>query len=160
GRERDEESSLSHHGSRYYALWLARWTSTDPIGASGGTNQYAYAANNPIHFTDTDGHSPKKTAPGRQKKYGVGTHGPYKEMKKTYASKVGRNQVTFLEHPMPGSHVDLMMTDPTTGKSDYKRTGGYERAEVMRTEMRGKVPKDRLDNAHLRKMEEKVARGE
>ncbi|MFF5077984.1 SpvB/TcaC N-terminal domain-containing protein [Actinoplanes sp. NPDC000266] len=160
GRERDEESSLSYHGSRYYAPWLTRWTSADPAGASGGANQYAYAANNPIHFTDTDGRSPKKKAPGRQSNYGVGTHGPYKELKKTYASKVGRNQVTFLEHPMPGSHVELMMTDPTTGKSDYKQKGGYERAEVMRTEKRGKVPKDRLDNAHLKRLKERVARGE
>jgi hypothetical protein len=81
-------------------------------------------------------------------------------MKKTYASRVGRNQVTFLEHPMAGSHAELMMTDPTTGKSDYVRTRGYERAEVMRTEIRAKVPKDRLDNIHLRKLKDKVAAGE
>nr|WP_273944335.1 toxin TcdB middle/N-terminal domain-containing protein [Kutzneria chonburiensis] len=160
GRERDEESSLAYHGSRYYAPWLARWTSTDPIGADGGSNQYAYAAGNPLHFTDTDGHAPKKKAPGRQSNYGIGTHGPYSKMKQTAASKVGKNQVTFLEHPMPGSHAELMMTDPTTGKSDYVRTNGYERAEVMRMDKRGKVPKDRLDNRQLRKLEDKVAAGE
>jgi RHS repeat-associated protein len=31
GKERDEESGLYYHGARYYAPWLARWISPDPI---------------------------------------------------------------------------------------------------------------------------------
>ena len=31
GKERDEESGLYYHGARYYAPWLGRWTSADPI---------------------------------------------------------------------------------------------------------------------------------
>src|SRR5687768_9200842 len=30
GKEKDEESGLYYHGARYYAPWLARWTSADP----------------------------------------------------------------------------------------------------------------------------------
>lgn len=32
GKERDEESGLSYHGARYFAAWLGRWISSDPIG--------------------------------------------------------------------------------------------------------------------------------
>lgn len=31
GMERDEESGLEYHGARYYAPWLARWLSCDPL---------------------------------------------------------------------------------------------------------------------------------
>lgn len=31
GKERDEESGLNYHGARYYAAWLGRWISCDPI---------------------------------------------------------------------------------------------------------------------------------
>ncbi|MFL5591463.1 MAG: RHS repeat domain-containing protein, partial [Ktedonobacteraceae bacterium] len=32
GKKRDEESRLYYHGARYYAPWLARWASSDPVG--------------------------------------------------------------------------------------------------------------------------------
>lgn len=31
GMERDEESGLAYHGARYYAPWLGRWLSCDPL---------------------------------------------------------------------------------------------------------------------------------
>ena len=31
GRERDEESGLDYSQARYYAPWLARWISPDPL---------------------------------------------------------------------------------------------------------------------------------
>ena len=37
GKERDEESGFEYHGARYYAPWLARWTSPDPAGLVDGT---------------------------------------------------------------------------------------------------------------------------
>ena len=41
GMERDEESGLAHHGARYYAPWLGRWLSCDPLcrEAMGGKPQ-------------------------------------------------------------------------------------------------------------------------
>jgi len=47
-KERDEESGLCYHGARYYAPWIERWTSCDPIGVADGVNLYHYARNNPI----------------------------------------------------------------------------------------------------------------
>jgi YD repeat-containing protein len=32
GNERDEESRLNYHRVRYYAAWLGRWVSCDPVG--------------------------------------------------------------------------------------------------------------------------------
>ncbi|WP_206070408.1 SpvB/TcaC N-terminal domain-containing protein [Nodosilinea sp. P-1105] len=55
GKERDEESGLNYHGARYYALWLGRWTSCDPISISDGPNRYTYTRGNPVKFTDLDG---------------------------------------------------------------------------------------------------------
>lgn len=55
GKERDEETGLYYHGARYYASWLGRWTSCDPIGIGDGLNLYRYTSNNPISYTDTTG---------------------------------------------------------------------------------------------------------
>jgi RHS repeat-associated protein len=54
-RERDEESGLQHHGARYYAPWLARWTSPDPAGLADGENLYQYAKSNPVGRVDPQG---------------------------------------------------------------------------------------------------------
>jgi RHS repeat-associated protein len=55
GKERDEETGLNYHGARYYALWLGRWTSCDPIGTSDGFNLYAYVRNHPVRLRDRAG---------------------------------------------------------------------------------------------------------
>ena len=61
GRERDEESGLAYHSARYYAPGQLRWANCDPIGASGGTNLYEYAADNPLRNTDRTGREPVGT---------------------------------------------------------------------------------------------------
>ncbi|AEE53362.1 SpvB/TcaC N-terminal domain-containing protein [Haliscomenobacter hydrossis] len=58
GMERDEESGLAYHTARYYAAWLGRWGSCDPIGVEGGANLYVYAKNSPIYLMDTNGKQP------------------------------------------------------------------------------------------------------
>jgi RHS repeat-associated protein len=55
GKERDEETGLYYHGTRYYAPWLARWTAPDPIEISDGPNLYRYVSNNPISLFDKTG---------------------------------------------------------------------------------------------------------
>jgi RHS repeat-associated protein len=56
GKERDTETGLCYHGARYYAPWLARWTSCDPAGLVEGTNLYVYARNSPAGRVDPTGH--------------------------------------------------------------------------------------------------------
>ncbi|KAE8384306.1 SpvB-domain-containing protein [Aspergillus alliaceus] len=50
--QRDNESGLNLCGERYYASWLGRWTSADPLGIVDGLNLYTYVSNNPISFHD------------------------------------------------------------------------------------------------------------
>ncbi|MFV2059535.1 MAG: RHS repeat domain-containing protein [Gammaproteobacteria bacterium] len=61
GKERDEETGFSYHGARYYAPWLARWTSCDPAllelkGFSRALFQsYEYVENRPVVANDPNG---------------------------------------------------------------------------------------------------------
>jgi RHS repeat-associated protein len=56
GKERDEETGLYYMGARYYAPWLGRWTSADPIGVGAdGPGLYNYVQGSPIGFSDPSG---------------------------------------------------------------------------------------------------------
>ncbi len=55
GKERNEESGLYYHGARYYAAWLGRWCSCDPIGPVDHFNLYLFVHNNPIKLRDAAG---------------------------------------------------------------------------------------------------------
>jgi RHS repeat-associated protein len=70
GKERDEGTGLAHHGARYYAPWLARWTSCDPAGLADGLNAYVYARSRPTTGTDATGREtvtiPEVTVEGRR----------------------------------------------------------------------------------------------
>jgi RHS repeat-associated protein len=65
GMERDEETGLSYHTARYYAVWLGRWCSCDPAvyltsrGVSVDINLYAYSKYNPLTNIDQTGHDPQ-----------------------------------------------------------------------------------------------------
>ena len=60
GQERDEESGLSYHRARYYAGWLGRWVSADPMGAIDGINIFVYSKCSPICLNDGSGNGSKK----------------------------------------------------------------------------------------------------
>src|SRR5262249_49704856 len=55
GMEREEETGLSYHRARYYAPWLGRWTSSDPLQIQDTTNVYRFVRSNPIAFVDLSG---------------------------------------------------------------------------------------------------------
>lgn len=61
GKERDAETGLDYFGARYLSAAQGRFTTPDPLGASGKAsnpqtwNRYAYALNNPLKFVDPDG---------------------------------------------------------------------------------------------------------
>src|SRR5690606_39036348 len=50
---------LYYHGVRYYACWLARWTSADPLGiGADGPGLYSYVRGGPINLVDPNGKEP------------------------------------------------------------------------------------------------------
>jgi insecticidal toxin complex protein TccC len=53
GKERDA-SGLYYYGFRYYAPWLQRWISADPIDQDG-INRYVFVLGNPIKYIDFQG---------------------------------------------------------------------------------------------------------
>jgi len=58
GKERDEATGLYYFGHRYYAPWIGKWLSPDPIGPEDSLNLYEYVRNNPVNLTDPDGLNP------------------------------------------------------------------------------------------------------
>ena len=42
-------------GARYYAPWLGRWTTADPLGLQAGLNLYLYGRAGPLNFVDPNG---------------------------------------------------------------------------------------------------------
>ncbi len=58
GRPLDEATGLYDLRARRYDPTLGRFTTPDPLGVLGGTNLYAYAANDPALFTDPFGLRP------------------------------------------------------------------------------------------------------
>jgi RHS repeat-associated protein len=59
GKERDEETGLYYYGMRYYAAWICRFISVDPLQFEYPYyTPYQYAGNKPISFIDLDGAEP------------------------------------------------------------------------------------------------------
>ncbi len=56
GKEKDGETGLYYYGARYYASWLCRFISVDPLKDDyPQLNSYNYAGNNPVSDKDVDG---------------------------------------------------------------------------------------------------------
>ncbi|MCG8425806.1 MAG: RHS domain-containing protein, partial [Chromatiales bacterium] len=55
GQQYDEESGLHYNRHRYYDPNIGTYITQDPIGLQGGVNLYAYAASNPLIYTDPNG---------------------------------------------------------------------------------------------------------
>ena len=55
GREYSWKTGLYYFRARWYSAVEGRWLSNDPIGISGGLNQYAFCGNNPVNFRDPFG---------------------------------------------------------------------------------------------------------
>lgn len=59
GKERDA-TGLYYYGFRYYAPWLQRWLSPDPLRDVDGLNMFCMCAGNPIIYRDYSGFSKYK----------------------------------------------------------------------------------------------------
>ena len=56
GKERDEETGLYYYGARYYAAWICRFVSVDPLQFDyPQLTPFNYAGNKPVTHIDIDG---------------------------------------------------------------------------------------------------------
>jgi RHS repeat-associated protein len=58
GREYGWATGLYYFRARWYDPVVGRWLSNDPIGISGGLNQYTFCFNNPVNYVDPFGDEP------------------------------------------------------------------------------------------------------
>lgn len=55
GKERDDATGLDYYGHRYYAPWMGRWLSPDPIGPEDALNLYQFVRGDPVSHVDPTG---------------------------------------------------------------------------------------------------------
>ncbi len=55
GKECDDATGLYYYGYRYYAPWMCRWLSPDPLGTVDGLNLYQFVLGNPVVNVDPAG---------------------------------------------------------------------------------------------------------
>ena len=105
GKERDDETGLYYYGARYYAGWLARFVSVDPLKDEYAYyTPYQYAGNKPIISLDLDG------------------------LEST--AKVGQQAENTLIYEEVGDFT-TRVTDPETGKSQLVERETIELQEVV-----------------------------
>ncbi|MER9203433.1 FG-GAP-like repeat-containing protein [Mesorhizobium sp. M0933] len=131
GKERDEETGLSYHGARYYALWLGRWVSCDPAGMATGINLFLYSEASPICLADYDGMDPTHPEDAN-------TRGFWVEGKTSAGSTAPSN--TPVE-------PDIVMEVPITGAPIESRDRGFDKkmrdkAIANRSRMTGRDPRE------------------
>src|SRR5581483_6275840 len=70
-----------YHGARYYACWLGRWVSCDPMGLVDGNNVYVHSRSNPISRVDFSGTQAKDWQDPPMSTPGIGITIPFDETK-------------------------------------------------------------------------------
>ena len=134
GRHRDDESGLTHHGARYYAPWLCRWASPDPLGVVDGTALYSYARNNPLNWLDA--HGGQATAAPQ-----IGASGIYRLL----PTVAGYTR----EHVIPGAWMRYVM-EQAYGKGAAQSVSGraYQNSQTTLLSNDWAGPKTGLDNSY------------
>ena len=109
GKERDEETGLYYYGFRYYAAWLCRFVSVDPLQFEyPHYTPFQYAGNIPISYIDLDGleeYDPNDD----YKSYGYGPTRPllfWKERPDFEIKKEGKNLNTVTYYQTEGIHTN------------------------------------------------------
>ena len=171
GKERDEESSLNYHEARYYAPWLCRWASCDPVGHADGVHLYSYVRNSPTRLTDPRGleSGPKDDEPKAKASKPPGKayqRGTYKGLR---GVKIDGNKPTIREHGIPGAQFESLHYNPRTGRSDYRNHGPEYRADgvylnseanaAAKTHEHGQVPSDNSRTRSIKLLQSEAAAG-
>jgi len=98
GREISWATGLYYFRARWYDPVTGRWLSNDPIGISGGLNQYVFCANNPVNFRDPLGlvcHSALETQRILAKAYSDAIAGPIQGLENIAANSTDPRKFDF-----------------------------------------------------------------
>src|SRR6056297_1269836 len=100
GKERDEETGLYYYGARYYAAWIARFVSVDPLQHDYPIyTPYQYAGNQPIIAIDLDGLEPKKVEETEGFKAFSKTEFGNKYLNAYKSGPLKQHDIKFMERP-------------------------------------------------------------
>ena len=148
-KERDEETGLYYFGARYYAGWIGRFVSKDPMESQNpGKTPYHYASNNPVNNTDpTGGQENDQNNSQDQPQYTIIEGGQGEEdivVKKTeiaegsYAHRTREKMEN--ENLMSDEDVnELMITEPGNTIYEIKRRSEASREDLEEAAQRGDV---------------------
>lgn len=125
GKERDDATSLYYFGHRYYAPWMCRWMSPDPIGPQDDLNLYQFVLGDPVGNVDPDGLQTMPRTRGRFEV--VEVVGLPEWARPTWAGLTPEQRATILG---PNPTHTLIITD---GRVEYvTRREGIRRLEALR----------------------------
>jgi RHS repeat-associated protein len=128
GKEKDEETSYSYFGARYYMSDVSVWLSVDPLAEDApGWTPYRYCFQNPIRLIDPDGRFE-----------GVGD-GIYTIDKGGKVAKVAKNN-----NAPDGYTILYNKGDYDSGKRDYDQSGKKSGITFKKSEL--KNPKQTKHN--------------
>jgi hypothetical protein len=108
---------------RYYAPWLGRWTSADPMGNRDGSNLYRYASANPIRLKDPSGTSGWDWSDLKELAEEVG------QMVEKKVKEINRQEATPTAKPM--SKKEARKHANKQAKDYRKKAGMNQGAEVQ-----------------------------
>ncbi|WP_258104372.1 RHS repeat-associated core domain-containing protein [Marinoscillum sp. MHG1-6] len=134
GKERDEETGLYYYGARYYAAWLARFISVDPLKDKyPQLNSYNYSDNDPVGDLDIDGrqNTTSEVREGGQT-HTVQAGDTYSKLAKKYGVSVDQlrelNKYEDTKIPI-GADLKIFKEDQSSGdsnKSDSNSNSSYQ----------------------------------
>ena len=143
GKERDDETGFYYHGARYYAPWLGRWASCDPIGLKDGPNLYEYVGSNPVIHNDPTGQAagPPLPEPGLLTSTGSRIIGDYPGWNNLWnqavnkvlgAAKEGETTTQAAERNISAFKSRIVQIEKTVGKGSNRQVGSaiYEARRV------------------------------
>ncbi len=113
-KERDDETGLYYYGARYYAPWMGRWCSCDPLLNIDNINLYLFTLSNPIKNVDIQGFKSKPNLEAQKSKV-VG--------EKTETSQV-------ISNPETGYAINI---EPNTGIIQVKEGDWLTKANAALT---------------------------
>ena len=144
GKERDEESGLSYHSARYYATWLGRWASCDPIGPASSLNLYTYGADCPTRLADPSGKDPQQPqtsgAAGSEDEHKPQMAGPAAVNVKDAAERERYNAAKKAAARDAEDTIKTLSKEPGNEEAAAKAAlDASKNRNVLRTETQGKL---------------------